>query len=74
MPAVSAGSKKPSVRDPNDPNFRFYEPPHPATDDRVPLQNAAGFGRDYNIRISSQTSAISTETTASFMGRAIRKS
>lgn len=29
MPAVSAGSKKPSVRDPNDPNFRFYKPIHP---------------------------------------------
>lgn len=31
MPLVSAGSKKPSVRDPNDPNFRFYKPPHPIT-------------------------------------------
>ncbi len=31
MPLVSAGSKKASVRDPNDPNFRFYSPPHPKT-------------------------------------------
>ena len=31
MPLVSAGSKKPSVRDPKDPNFRFYAPIHPIT-------------------------------------------
>ncbi len=29
MPNVSAGSQKPSVRDPQDPNYRFYQPPHP---------------------------------------------
>jgi adenine-specific DNA-methyltransferase len=31
MPLVSAGSQKASVRDPNDPNFRFYRPAHPVT-------------------------------------------
>ncbi|WP_367155467.1 site-specific DNA-methyltransferase [Methylomonas sp. HYX-M1] len=31
MPLVSAGSKKPSVKDPNDPNYRFYQPLHPIT-------------------------------------------
>lgn len=31
MPLVSAGSRKESVRDPKDPNYRFYEPPHPVT-------------------------------------------
>ncbi len=33
MPLVSAGSKKESVRDSNDPNFRFYSPLHPITRD-----------------------------------------
>lgn len=31
MPLVSAGSQKESVRDPNDPNYRHYSPPHPVT-------------------------------------------
>lgn len=31
MPLVSAGSKKPSVKDPQDPNYRFYKPIHPVT-------------------------------------------
>jgi hypothetical protein len=36
MPAVSAGSKKPSVRDPDHPNYRFYKPVNPVTKEECP--------------------------------------
>ncbi|MDD3991355.1 MAG: site-specific DNA-methyltransferase, partial [Desulfobacteraceae bacterium] len=36
MPLVSAGSKKPSVKDPSDANYRFYEPIHPVTGETCP--------------------------------------
>ncbi|HRZ53676.1 MAG TPA: DNA methyltransferase, partial [Candidatus Contendobacter sp.] len=36
MPNVSAGSQKASVRDPQDPNFRFYQPLHPDSGQTCP--------------------------------------
>jgi adenine-specific DNA-methyltransferase len=36
MPNVSAGSQKESVRDPKDPNYRFYRPEHPVSHEPCP--------------------------------------
>jgi len=36
MPNVSAGSQKPSARDPPDPNYRFYLPLHPISGQACP--------------------------------------
>jgi len=56
MPMVAAGARKANVRDPDDPNYRFYNPlhpvtkkkcPHPKTGWRWPLKPLTGYASSF---------------------------